>query len=180
MSLSVLRSITEVDIRYIIVLLYLHYQSHFMGWEAMRWPFIRHGDGIWPRLFNLRFIDDFPVIWVDFLTWPGPINYLWSDRSHMSGKLVRSPSLHISQDDVNPWYRRTLGHFVLRRGIRLLEFWCHLKISNEENTCHLSTKHENWSDYNLNYESLSLWTSWIDIKVFRHIHNVIMIMSESH
>ena len=35
-SLAVLRSIAEVDIRYIIVLLYLHYQSHFMGWEAMR------------------------------------------------------------------------------------------------------------------------------------------------
>ena len=174
MSLSVLRSITEEETRYYCITLFT-LSNHFMGWEAMRWPFIRHGDGIWPRLFNLRFIDDFPVIWVDFLTWPGPINYLWSDRSHMSGKLVRSPSLHISQDDVNPWYH---GHWVILcsdGGIRLLEFWCHLKISNEENTCHLSTKHENWSDYNLNYES-----SWMHIKVFRHIHNVIMIMSESH
>ena len=94
MSLSVLRSITEVDTRYYCITLFT-LSNHFMGWEAMRWPFIRHGDGIWPRLFNLRFIDDFPVIWVDFLTWPGPINYLWSDRSHMSGKLVRSPSLSL-------------------------------------------------------------------------------------
>ena len=107
--MSVLRSITEVDTRYYCITLFT-LSNHFMGWEAMRWPFIRHGDGIWPRLFNLRFIDDFPVIWVDFLTWPGPINYLWSDRSHMSGKLVRSPSLHISQDDVNPWYH---GHWVI-------------------------------------------------------------------
>ena len=103
------------------------------------------GDGIWPRLFNLRFIDDFPVIRGDFLTWPGPINYLWSDWSHMSGKLVRLPSLKMIS-------RNIIGSFCAQTRDQIALYWCHLKISKMRNTCHMSTK---WSDCHLNE---SWWT----------------------